>query len=68
MKIIFVFILFMHAFTLNSNAKELEDCSAYSKLNPKYLACKAKNIAKNTIKYQTEQWSEVNKNKNKKTD
>ena len=68
MKIIFVFILFMHAFTLNSNAKELEDCSTYSKLNPKYLACKAKNIAKNTIKYQTEQWSEVNKNKNKKTD
>ncbi len=41
----------------NSNANELEDCSAYSKLNPKYLVCKATNLAKKTAKYQTEQWS-----------
>ena len=68
MKIIFVLILFMHTFALNSNAKELEDCSTYSKLSPKYLTCKAKNIAKNTIKYQTEQWSEIDKNKKNKTD
>jgi len=63
MKKIFILILLTNIFTLNSNANELEDCSKYSKLNPKYLACKAANLAKNTMKYQTEQWSGSKKDK-----
>ena len=57
MKKILIIITFIGLSTLNSNAVEIKDCSKYSKLNPKYLACKAANIAKGTLKYQTEQFS-----------
>tara|TARA_B100001093_G_scaffold431156_1_gene427118 strand:- start:2598 stop:2804 length:207 start_codon:yes stop_codon:yes gene_type:complete len=53
----------LYLLPLNSYADELKDCSEYSKLNPKYLACKATNLAKNTIKYQNEQWSDSKKDK-----
>ena len=29
----------------------------YRKLNPKYLACKASNFAKDTANYQNKEWS-----------
>ena len=57
MKKLIIIITFIGLTTLNSNAAEIKDCSKYSKLNPKYLACKAANIAKGTLKYQTEQFS-----------
>tara|TARA_B100000780_G_C20678750_1_gene270125 strand:+ start:36 stop:248 length:213 start_codon:yes stop_codon:yes gene_type:complete len=58
MKKILFSIIFTHILTLNSYAVELKDCSIYSKLNPKYLACIAANFAQETKNYQTEQWSE----------
>jgi len=58
MKKILFSIIFTHILTLSSYAVELEDCSIYSKLNPKYLACKATNFTKGTKNYQTKQWSE----------
>ena len=57
MKKFLIIITFIGISTVNSNAAEIKDCSKYSKLNPKYLACKAANIAKGTLKYQTEQFS-----------
>ena len=57
MKKLIIIITFIGLTTLNSNAAEIKDCSKYSKLNPKYLACKAANVAKGTLKYQTEQFS-----------
>ena len=58
MKKLFISIIFIHLLTLNAYAHEHKDCSVYSKLNPKYLACKAKNFAKNTVNYQKKSWSE----------
>ena len=43
---------------LNSYSAELKDCSIYNKLNPKYLACKAGNVIKDTANYQKKEWSE----------
>ena len=57
MKKLVITITFIGLSSLNSNAAEIKDCSKYSKLNPKYLACKAANIAKGTLKYQKEQFS-----------
>tara|TARA_B100000029_G_scaffold437659_1_gene452989 strand:- start:2602 stop:2796 length:195 start_codon:yes stop_codon:yes gene_type:complete len=57
MKKFLIIIAFIGISTLNSNADEIKDCSNYSKLNPKYLTCKAANIAKGTLKYQKEQFS-----------
>tara|TARA_Y100000389_G_scaffold191053_1_gene216612 strand:- start:701 stop:904 length:204 start_codon:yes stop_codon:yes gene_type:complete len=67
MKKILIFIIFLYTFTLNSYAAELKDCSVYNKLNPKYLACKAANVIKETTNYQKNEWSEE-KNKLKKKD
>ena len=58
MKKILISIIFIHTLTLNSYAAELKDCSKYSKLNPKYLACKATNVIKDTANYQKKEWSE----------
>ncbi len=58
MKKIFIPIIFMYILTLSSYAAELEDCSVYSKLKPKYLACKTANFAKGTANYQKKAWSE----------
>ena len=66
MKKILIIITFIGLSTLNSNAVEIKDCSKYSKLNPKYLACKAANVAKGTLKYQTEQFSKKNEQDSKK--
>ena len=68
MKKIFISFIFLNIFTLNSYTAEIKDCSEYSKLNPKYLACKATNLAKDTIKYQNEQWSGSKKDKKNKMD
>ena len=57
MKKILFSIIFTHILTLSSYAVELEDCSTYNKLNPKYSLCKAANFAKKTKNYQTVQWS-----------
>ena len=62
MKKILVTIIFIYTLTLNLYAAELKDCSEYSKLSSKYLACKATNIIKDTTNYQKEEWS---KGKNK---
>ena len=71
MKKILFTLIFIHAFTLNSYSTELKDCSVYSKLNPKYLACKTANFAKDTAKYQKKAWSKekekINKLKKKVT-
>ena len=57
MKKFLIIITFIGISTVNSNAAEIKDCSKYSKFNPQYLACKAANVAKETLKYQTEQFS-----------
>ena len=57
MKKFIIIITFIGLSTLNSNAAEIQDCSKYSKFNPQYLTCKAANVAKETLKYQTEQFS-----------
>ena len=66
MKKILIIITFIGLSTLNSNAVEIKDCSKYSKLNPKYLACKAANVAKGTLKYQTEQFYKKKEQDSKK--
>ena len=65
MKKIIISIFFLLLLIHNSNAAELKDCSVYSKLSPKFIACKTANLAKNTLNYQNKQWSNVIK-KNKK--
>ena len=65
MKNILISIIFIHILTLNSYADEMKDCSVISKFNPKYLACKAANFAKDTANYQKKAWSEEKK-KNEK--
>jgi hypothetical protein len=68
MKKILITTIFIHIFTLNSYAAELKDCSVYSKLNPKYLACKTANFAKDTVNYQNKEWSEEKNKLIKKKD
>jgi|TARA_B110000259_G_scaffold131814_1_gene148683 hypothetical protein len=58
MKKILVTIIFMHVLTISSISAELNDCTIINKLNPKYLACKAANFAKNSANYQ-KKWSNV---------
>ena len=65
MKKILISLIFINVSTLNSYSSELKDCSVYSKLNPKYLACKATNFAKDAKDYQKETWSKEKKNKEK---
>tara|TARA_Y100000389_G_C17253800_1_gene409489 strand:- start:262 stop:483 length:222 start_codon:yes stop_codon:yes gene_type:complete len=65
MKKILIFITIMHILTLNSYSAELKDCSIYNKLNPKYLACKAGNVIKDTANYQKKEWSEEKEKINK---
>jgi len=62
-KKILISLISIHILTLNTYAAELKDCSVYSKLNPKYLACKAANFAKDAKNYQSETWSKEKKNK-----
>ena len=57
MKNILIYITLIQIITLNTYAAEIEDCSIYSKLNPKYLACKTANFAKNATNYQKKTWS-----------
>ena len=66
MKKVLILLSVFFTLTLDSFAAELKDCSIYSKLNPKYLACKTANVAKSAINYQNEQWSDVIKKKEKK--
>ena len=66
-KILALFSLLI-ALSVDTYAAEIKDCSVYSKLNPKYLACKTANIAKNAINYQNEQWSSIKKKKEDKKD
>ena len=65
MKKIVISLIFINIFTLNSYSDELKDCSVYSKLNPKYLACKAANFAQDAKDYQKETWAKEKKNKEK---
>ena len=65
MKNILTSVNIIHILTINSYAAELKDCSIYSKLNPKYLACKTANFAKDTANYQKKAWSEEKKKINK---
>ena len=57
MKKILVSLIFLNIIHINAYASELEDCSIYSKINPKYLACKAANFAKDAKNFQKKQWS-----------
>ena len=57
MKNILITITFIQILSLSSYAAELNDCSVYSKLNPKYIACKTANFAKETANYQKKSWS-----------
>jgi len=61
MKKIIIILIFTHTLTLSSFSAELKDCSMHSKFNPKYLACKAGNFAKNTKNYQKKEWSKKDK-------
>ena len=56
-KKILIFLISMHILTVSSISVELSDCSIYSKLNPKYVACKAGNFVKDTKNYQSKEWS-----------
>jgi|TARA_B110000967_G_scaffold58635_1_gene60109 outer membrane protein assembly factor BamE (lipoprotein component of BamABCDE complex) len=47
-KKILIFLISLHILTVSSISVELSDCSIYSKLNPKYVACKAGNFVKDT--------------------
>ena len=55
----------MHALTVSSSSDELKDCSIINKFNPKYLACKATNFAKDSANYQKNEFSKANKKKTK---
>ena len=68
MKKILISIMFLQFLTLNTYAAELKDCSVYSKFNPKFLACKTANIAKDIKDYQSEQWSGKKEDKEEKKD
>ena len=57
MKKILITIIFMHTLTLSSISAELKDCSIYSKFNPKFLACKTANFAKDSVNYQKKVYS-----------
>ena len=61
MKKILISIIFLNLLTFNAYTDELKDCSVYSKLNPKYLACKAANFAKDAKNYQKKTWSKEKK-------
>ena len=63
MKKILITVIFTHVLTLSSFSEELKDCSVYSKLNPKYFACKTSNFAKSTKNYQQKEWSDPIKKK-----
>ena len=54
---ILISIIFIYTLTSNSYSAELKDCSVYKKLNPKYLACKTANFAKDTKNFQSTKWS-----------
>ena len=64
MKKILISIIFIHTLTINAYTAELKDCSKYSKFNPKYLACKATNFAKDAKNYQSQEWSNEKKKNN----
>ena len=66
MKKIITLTIFIITISLSSNAAELKDCSVYSKLNPKYLACKTANFAKDTKNYKKKKWSEKKNDDTKK--
>ena len=68
MKKILISIIFTNILTLSSFATELKDCSAYNKLNPKYLVCKTANFAKDAANYQNKAWSEEKNKLMKKKD
>ena len=61
MKKILISIIFLNLLTFKAYTDELRDCSVYSKLNPKYLACKAANFAKDAKNYQKKTWSKEKK-------
>ena len=52
MKKIFIYIILINIFALNSFSAELNDCSMYSKLSTMYYKCKTDNFIKNTKNYQ----------------
>ena len=58
----FIFILFFYTV---SSSSELEDCSIYSKISPKFLKCKSNNFVKKTKNYQKKEWSEEKDKMNK---
>ena len=51
------FIIFVF-YNLAVLANEIEDCSVYSKLSPKFLKCKTGNFITDTKNYQKKEWSE----------
>ena len=64
-KQVLFFLIFIQILTTSSISAELNDCSIYSKFNPKYLACKTGNFAKETKNYQSKEWSEATDKKKK---
>ena len=57
MKKILITIILMHTLTVGSISAEIKDCSVYSKFNPKFLACKTANFAKDSVNYQKKVYS-----------
>tara|TARA_B100001142_G_scaffold151122_1_gene151780 strand:+ start:1563 stop:1781 length:219 start_codon:yes stop_codon:yes gene_type:complete len=58
----FLISIFYNSLSLSN---EIEDCSAYSKLSPKFLKCKTGNFITDTKNYQKKEWSEEKKKVNK---
>ena len=58
----FLISIFYNSLSLSN---EIEDCSVYSKLSPKFLKCKTGNFITDTKNYQKKEWSEEKKKVNK---
>ena len=69
MKIVTLFFLILILYSSKVLSSELEDCTVYSKLSPKFYKCKTNNFVKNTKDYQSKEWSDekekINKTKDK---
>ena len=61
MKILITAILISFFYNSLSLSNEIEDCSVYNKLSPKFLKCKTGNFITDTKNYQKNEWSEEKK-------
>ena len=61
MKFFFWALTFFYLLITSGYSSEIEDCSKYNKLSPKFYKCKTGNFVKSTKNYQTKEWSDEKK-------